>query len=1288
MAGTSLNIPNMPAIKAVDLPDTQKALTNIMQMYARMQQMQRARQLMAQRVGGGRAGLGRGGFMMPIPDPENPGQTKYVPIYGSTKDERQAQIEYYQNQAINSVLQNDIEIQKKLAQLDTLDVNSAEKVLEDIRKNDLPRLQKNTGLDSAALLKTVLKEPQASVSARKKAVSKDPFYNVWFQTAKAEIPIFADALKSLVSNETAQEKLARGQRANQLREEARAASPYLEDQARRQAAGENLFSRAWTLGSIPTNIGTAAIEQISGLGTSLAAGGIGGALGRSLGTLAPIPGGSWLGQAVGQFIGGGLGNMPATESDYLAKVAADQRLSDAQKIQAIESGAGKAKGLGFALGAAMLPTERLLSRAVPFVRNAPMQKSLGAYIKRDVPVTATEGAAMGALTQAGQNYIYGQSTGLNTPLLENVGEAAMAGLAAAPLFGAMRTYFRPAVDPRLTDPNRIQIAIQDIQEPNRLALPPRGSDVGGLVPVNTTREVVPVSPPILWAEEAPLGPIVSPPGTFQPAGMLPPRGVRQRLPRGTGAIPQPAATRRLVVDGQAYDVEVGSRIDGLLRTGSGEWASAQTGVASRSVADNMPVTNRLALPEATPEGPIQATRATRTITVDGTPFTIEVGSSLDKALQAGVVEKAKGVTKVSTQTMPTQQDVSVGNQLPTFTNLHNELAAISTKIAVPEKEAAIKEAVIRFLQNGTIADLRTFLDQSGKSKTALAKIAPEQRYAISKLPNSIRKIAGEIAEQVNEERVAVFAAQANPEGNATNARTTVAPKQDVNGTSNVSGSTTAPVLEQSQFGGTGGVDSANNTGDSGVASTVRDIAQALASRTSEESAGGDRATQGGRDGWAALPGERPAEAAQIPVDRAGANAVTVGADSGSGTPVIVARGAQPNLGSGGGERPGIGGAGNEQHVAPTGEGERPRGISPTETRPAGTPEVSVRPEGFDNAPAQKMQVDIQAEGFGKDVPLPQVIMPPTQDQVASGNVPMTSKQARKKAMDYVNAAKKKAKEEGTESTTVDFPVTELKPVPEKGRKPRRKKAAEEPAKQVSSDDVYEKIMALPDDKLTKFVENEYGAVDMTPAQIRSVLYEGLMRESFDEPLRNDSSKQVQIVNEAHKAGIPAMKRPEPDGSVIGAATPHALLSGMPFEFWGNHFQELKRKPLSAISSVIDGYPFRDVCKTQADFSKQAQAELSRTLNRASEKAFNAMIKDALTESGYGKELTKAESAMLKDIYDRGYEPVKLPEDFGDMMQRAALMETRREVSAEDVARSILMPDENNAKVHSDTTNFC
>ena len=65
----------MPAIKAVDLPDTQKALTNIMQMYARMQQMQRARQLMAQRVGGGRAGLGRGGFMMPIPDPENPVQT-------------------------------------------------------------------------------------------------------------------------------------------------------------------------------------------------------------------------------------------------------------------------------------------------------------------------------------------------------------------------------------------------------------------------------------------------------------------------------------------------------------------------------------------------------------------------------------------------------------------------------------------------------------------------------------------------------------------------------------------------------------------------------------------------------------------------------------------------------------------------------------------------------------------------------------------------------------------------------------------------------------------------------------------------------------------------------------------------------------------------------------------------------------------------------------------------------------------------------------------------------------
>lgn len=1233
MAGTSLNIPNMPAIKAVDLPDTQKALTNIMQMYARMQQMQRARQLMAQRAGGGGVG---GGFMMPIPDPDNPGQTKFVPIYGKSQDVQKAQIEYYQNQAINNALQNDTEIQKKLAQLDTLDVGSAEKVLEDIRKNDLPRLQKTTGMDSAALLKNVLKEPMASVSARKKAVSKDPFWNVWLQTAKAEVPIFADAITSIVSNETAQEKLARGQRANQLREEARAASPYLEDQARRQAAGENVFSRAWTLGSIPTNIGTAAIEQISGLGTSLAAGAggrvLGGAIGRGLGTLTPIPGGGAIGQTIGQWVGGmaggGLGNMPATESDYLAKVAADQRLSDAQKIQAIESGAAKAKGLGLALGAlSPLPGRRMLS---PVLQKIPMPgrlgeyikrdvpRSLGAYIKRDVPVTAVEGALWNAATQTGQNYIYGQSTGLDTPLMENVGEALASGAAAAPFFGLARTFQRK---PR-TDPNRIQVTIQDIQAPDRLALPPGGSDAGGLVPVNTSREIVPVPPPIVWGQEVPLGPIVSPPGTApQPAGMLPPRGVRQRLPRGTGAVPQPAATRRLVVDGQPYDVEV--------------------------------------------------------------------GSVLDKTLRAGVVEKAKETTKASTQEMPVQSEVSVGSNVPAFANLNKELAAISTKMAVPEKEAAIKEAVIRFLQNGTIADLRTFLDQAGKSKTALAKIAPEQRYATGKLPNSIRKAASEIAEQVNEERVAAFAAQANPEGNAADARRAVTPAQDANGTSNVSGSTTSPVLEQPQLGRTGSVDTANNTGDSGVESAVRDIAQALAARASEESAGGDRTTQSGRTGGAALPGERPVEAAQIPVDRSGADAVAVGADSGSGAPVVAARVPQLHLGAGSVERPGVGGAGNEQHVAPTGEGERPGGVSPTETRPAGTPEVSVRPEGFDNALAQKMQVDIQAEGFGKNVPLPQEITPPTQDQVASGNVPMTSKKSRKKAVDYVKAAKKKAKEEGTENTAVDVPVTELKPgKPEKVRKPRRKTTTEEPAKQVSSDDVYEKIMALPDQTLTKFVENEFGAVDMTPAQIRSVLYEGLMRESFDEPLRNDSSKQVQIVNEAHKAGIPAMKRPEPDGSVIGAVTPHALLSGMPFEFWGNHFQELKRKPLSAISSVIDGYPFRDVYKTQGDFSKQAQTELSRTLNRASEKAFNAMIKDALTNSGYGKDLTKAESAMLKDIYDRGYEPVKLPENFGDLMQKAALMETRREVSAEDVARSILMPDENNAQVHSDTTNFC
>ena len=417
-------------IRPFKVPDYAQNLRSLSLLYAALARGQR----------GGGAGRGRGaGKVYHIyRGLDEQGNPIYEPVYGSTEKLATKNFEDMTNDRAKFALSNDPVVSKKLANLPELSTEGQADVLESIRKEDIPRLEKTLKIPAAALIREGLAEHEAARRQQLRAI-EDNDWSSLFSRVKEGISTFGDNLDMLGAS--AEEKKLIAKRSEERRQQAIAANPYWQEQERLRAEG-----RLGTLTHVVTNPLDTMADTIGDLGAGLAGAVVGAQTGSALGSALGLPGA--LGGAVGGAVLGGLAGVPSGVGSYTRRVVNDQNLSDQQQTQAIEAGSASAGLTGFAAnalpggvfarsalapisrGAAALAQRGIGGGAMQRLANAGTDAASQGLLARSVralPASMLEGAMMNAGQQFGENVVFNQNTGLAAPLSENVLDAALAG---------------------------------------------------------------------------------------------------------------------------------------------------------------------------------------------------------------------------------------------------------------------------------------------------------------------------------------------------------------------------------------------------------------------------------------------------------------------------------------------------------------------------------------------------------------------------------------------------------------------------------------------------------------------------------------------------------------------------------------------------------------------------------------------------------------------------------------------------------------------------------------------
>ena len=417
-------------IRPFEAPDYTKDLRSLSMLYAAMAR--------GQRGGGAGGGRGAGKVYHIYRGLDEQGNPIYEPVYGGTEKLATRNFEAMTNDRAKFALSNDPAVSKKLANLPELSTEGQAEVLESIRKEDIPRLEKTLKIPAAALIREGLAEHEAARRQQLRAI-EDNDWSSLFSRVKEGISTFGDNLDMLGAS--AEEKKLIAKRGEERRQQAIAANPYWQEQERLRAEG-----RLGTLTHVVTNPLDTMADTIGDLGAGLAGAVVGAKTGSALGAALGLPGA--LGGAVGGAVLGGLAGVPFGVGNYTRRVVNDQNLSDQQQTQAIEAGSASAGLTGFAAnalpggvfarsalapisrGAAALAQRGIGGGAMQRLANAGTDAASQGLLARSVralPASMLEGAMMNAGQQFGENVVFNQNTGLDTPLSEYVLDAALAG---------------------------------------------------------------------------------------------------------------------------------------------------------------------------------------------------------------------------------------------------------------------------------------------------------------------------------------------------------------------------------------------------------------------------------------------------------------------------------------------------------------------------------------------------------------------------------------------------------------------------------------------------------------------------------------------------------------------------------------------------------------------------------------------------------------------------------------------------------------------------------------------
>ena len=437
-------------IRPFEAPDYTKDLRSLSMLYAAMAR--------GQRGGGAGGGRGAGKVYHIYRGLDEQGNPIYEPVYGGTEKLATRNFEAMTNDRAKFALSNDPVVSKKLANLPELSTEGQAEVLESIRKEDIPRLEKTLKIPAAALIREGLAEHEAARRQQLRAI-EDNDWGSLFSRVKEGISTFGDNLDMLGAS--AEEKKLIAKRGEERRQQAIAANPYWQEQERLRAEG-----RLGTLTHVVTNPLDTMADTIGDLGAGLAGAVVGAKTGSALGAALGLPGA--LGGAVGGAVLGGLAGVPSGVGSYTRRVVNDPNLSDQQQTQAIEAGSASAGLTGFAAnalpggvfarsalapisrGAAALAQRGIGGGAMQRLANAGTDAASQGLLARSVralPASVLEGAMMNAGQQFGENVVFNQNTGLAAPLSENVLDAALAGAVTgvpfAPFNAAPATSRRP-----------------------------------------------------------------------------------------------------------------------------------------------------------------------------------------------------------------------------------------------------------------------------------------------------------------------------------------------------------------------------------------------------------------------------------------------------------------------------------------------------------------------------------------------------------------------------------------------------------------------------------------------------------------------------------------------------------------------------------------------------------------------------------------------------------------------------------------------------------------------------
>lgn len=290
----------------------------------------------------------------------DPQSGKYVPVVGGTDELRKYNLAAAKQrraiEAINS--EKGAGIRAKLEGFGGMSAEKQASILNDIRTNDIPKLSKDAQVDGSDLITYGLADYSRMQKENAANVAKTGTGDILWDSLRIGARNFMDSVADIFSDSN--EQLARANLRQQYIRDIQDNNAFLRNRALQQQEGAGFLDRfGW--GELAATTGEFLAENAPVLAATALTGGAAGLAARGIGAAAANVGrASMLGSA----IGGGLTGMPTQLGSAINEIAADNKMTEDQKLQALDEAYGPSLGAGAALGAVVMPFGQYISRGI------------------------------------------------------------------------------------------------------------------------------------------------------------------------------------------------------------------------------------------------------------------------------------------------------------------------------------------------------------------------------------------------------------------------------------------------------------------------------------------------------------------------------------------------------------------------------------------------------------------------------------------------------------------------------------------------------------------------------------------------------------------------------------------------------------------------------------------------------------------------------------------------------------------------------------------------------------